>query len=269
MSLWKLRGAPRVAVAGSVSTSGTVSALGGSFDFTVMSTQDPLSVGGTWTNNSQATGSNTLYSDQSSMRVIAAASGGINIATGDATGQSVPPAASDYMDSFAFLPGFSGNQRITATMYVDTGYATADDSHEIGLLLGCITSSSGGGIHRWIQFNWSQKTGGGRFMASFGTGELGDYPGAYNDYDILSPTDPGALNTVLADGDTLMAEYIRSTGEFTTYRNDTLIQTITDPTYFNALSLGDGVGITMFRRTSNGQSVSNRLGFKSVVIESF
>jgi hypothetical protein len=243
----------------------TTPAAGGTVDFTVMSTQDPLSVGGTWTNNSQATGSNTVYGNQTSMRVIAAASGGINIATGDATGQSDP---NDYKDSFAFLPGFSGNQRITATIYVDSGYAPTTDSHEIGLLCGCITSSSGGGIHRWIQFNWSHNAA-NRFMATFGSGVNGDYAGAYNDYAILSPTDSGALNRSLQNNDVMRLDYNRSTGTLTSYLNSTQIQTITDLSGFGALNLGDGVGITMFRRTAGGQTAANRLGFKDVLIEAF
>jgi hypothetical protein len=248
-----------------VAASGGVSAVGGSVDFTAMSTQDPLSVGGTWTNNSQATGSNTVYGNQTSMRIIAAASGGINIATGDATGQSDP---NDYKDSFAFLPGYNGNQRITATIYVDSGYAPTTDSHEIGLLCGCITSSSGGGIHRWIQFNWSHNAA-NRFMATFGSGVNGDYAGAYNDYAILSPTDSGALNRSLQNNDVMRLDYNRSTGTLTSYLNSTQIQTITDLSGFGALNLGDGVGITMFRRTAGGQTAANRLGFKDVLIEAF
>jgi hypothetical protein len=241
-----------------------------SFDFTVASTQDPLSMGGLFTNNTQATGSNTVFGDQSSMRIIAAASGGINIATGDSTGQSSPPAATDYMDSFAFVPGFSGNQRVTATIYVDTGYAppAGVDSHEIGLLVGCMTSSAGGGIHRWLQFNWSQDAA-NRFMASFGTGANGDYPGAYNDYAILSPTDSGALSRRLQDGDVMRLDYNRTTGTIISYLNSTQIMTLTDLSGFNALNLGDGAGITMFRRTANGQTASNRLGFKNLLVESF
>lgn len=240
----------------------------GTVDFTTTSPEDPLSIGGTWTNNTQATGSNTVYGDQSSMRIIAAASGGINIATGDATGQTTPPAATDYMDSFAFLPGYSGNQRIVATIYVDSGYAPTTDSHEIGLLCGCVTSSSGGGIHRWIQFNWSHNAA-NRFMATFGTGENGDYPGSYNDYKILSPDDSGSLSRSLQNNDVMRLDYNRSAGTLTSYLNGTQIMTITDLAGFNALSLGDGVGLTMFRRTDGGQTAANRLGFKDVAITSF
>jgi hypothetical protein len=238
-------------------------------DCTVHATEDPVSDGGVLTNNTQATGGNTVYGLQSSMRIIAAATGGINITTGDALGQSVPPAAADYLDSFAFKPGYPGNQRITGVVYVQPGYGPIDDSHEIGLLCGCMTSSSGGGIHRWIQFNWGQKVASGRFMATFGSGVNGTYPGAPNDYFILSPTDSGALNRILVDGDIMMLEYDRTVGSLTSYLNGTQIQTITDLAGFNALVLGDGVGWTQFRRTDNGQSASDALGFKSVVVEEF
>jgi hypothetical protein len=236
-------------------------------DFTTASVEDPLSLGGTWTNNTQGTGSNTPMNKQSSMRIIAAASGGINIAAGDATGQSVPPAAADYMDSFAFVPGLSGNQRITATVYVDTGYSPAVDGHELELILGCVTATNGGnGTHKWIECGWSAVSGAGRFMAVFGTG-LGDYPGAPNDFFVLSPTDSGALNRTLQNNDVWKAEYNRSSSTITTFLNGTQIQTVTDVTRF--AGLGDGAGIACFRRTTNGQTAANKFGFKDVLIESF
>ena len=237
-------------------------------DFTVMALQDPVSVGGTWTNNTQATGSNTAYNEQSSMRVIAAASGGINIATGDATGQTAPPAAVDYMDSFAFMPGYSGNQRITATLYVDSGYAPTVDTHEIELILGCATTTGGGnGTHKWIEFGWSHSAS-NHFLAVFGRGAVGsDYAGSPNDFTILSPTDTGSANRRCADGDVWIAEFNRSTSSIISKVNGTQILSLTDSTNF--ASLGDGIGIAMFRRTANGDAVANKLGFRNVTIESF
>ena len=231
-------------------------------------TEDPLSIGGTWTNNTQATGSNTVYGEQSSMRIIAAASGGINIASGDATGQTAPPAAADYMDSFAFLPGFSGNQRITATVYVDSGYLPTLDTHELELILGCATSSGSGGNgeHKWIECGWSRT--GDRFIATFGSGTSGSYPGSPNDFLILSPTDSGyGFATPFVNGDVWRADFNRSTSTVTTYLNGNLVFTIIDATNF--AGMGDGVGIAMFRRTANAETASNRYGVKNVTITSF
>lgn len=232
-------------------------------DFTTYTAETPFNGYGDWTNNTEATGGNVVYNAQSSMRVIAAASGGGNICTGDSAGQSPPL---DYLDSFAFRPGFSGNQRVVAEIYVDAGYAPTADSHEIGLLCGCVTES--GAVHRWIQFNWSHDAG-NRFMASFGTGAIGSYPGSPNDYDILSPTDSNALIRILQNGDIMRVDYNRSTGTFTSFLNGTQIMTITDPTYFGALNLGDGAGVTVFRRTLNGSTSASRLGFRNVQITSF
>lgn len=227
---------------------GTASA---GIDFTTMSTQDPLSAGGIFTNNTQGTGGNVAAGTQSSMRVIAAASGGINIAAGDANGQSIP---FDYLDSFAFLPGFSGNQRITATMYVNAGYfpPTDTDNHELELLLGC---SSAAGSRRWISCTWNRD--GARIMA------LMDGPA--NGFTIFTPTDnAGAI--ALVDGDVWVAELYRSTNTVITYRNGTQIQSHTDG---RISSLGSGIGIGSFRRTAAGQSAANRYGFRSIRAESF
>ena len=243
-------------------------APGGFVDFTAAALQDPLSMSGAWTNNTQATSSNTVYGEQSSMRVIAAASGGINIATGDATGQTSPPAAVDFMDSFAFWPGFSGNQRITATVYVDPGYLPPTDVHELELILGCSTSSGSGGNgeHKWIECGWSRT--GDRFMATFGSGINGTYPGSPNDYFILTPTDSGYLPAYkFVDGYVLRADFDRSTSTVTTYLNGNLVFTMVDPTHF--AGMGDGVGIAMFRRTAGGETAANRYGVRDVTIESF
>jgi hypothetical protein len=241
--------------------------VGGVFDFTTMALQDPLSAGGVMTNNTQATGSNTVYGAQSSMRIIAAASGGINIATGDATGQTAPPAAADYLDSFAFLPGYSGNQRITGTVYVDAGYLPATDTHELEVILGCATASGGNPTHKWIECLWDRL--GSRAMAVFGTGQPGaSYAGAPNDFLILSPTDSAYLPAYkFVDGDVWRADFNRSTFTVTTYLNGNLVLTMTDSTNF--AGLGDGIGIGMFRRTANSETAANRYGFKNVTITSF
>lgn len=227
-------------------------------DFTIASTQDPLSMGGLWTNNTQGTGGNVAMNAQSSMRVIAAASGGINMAGGDATGQSDP---FDYLDSFAFLPGYTGNQRITATMYVDSGY-NPTANHELELLLGCSSTS---GNRTWISCTWDRN--GQRIMALMN--------GAPNGYTILSPNDSGAPGLLLADGDVWIAELYRSTNTVVTYHNENEIlnSSIGGSAGTNATAIavatGNGIGIGSFRRTAEGGSAANRYGFRSVIIESF
>lgn len=186
---------------------------------------------------------------QSSMRVIAAASGGGNMAGGDANGQDAPW---DYLDSFAFVPGFSGNQRITATMYVDAGYAPTAN-HELELLLGC---SSSAGSRRWISCTWDR--GGVRIMALMN--------GPANGYTILAPSDSGPSGLLLANGDVWVAELYRSTNTVITYRNGVQILRLTSG---SISGLGSGMGIGSFRRTLAGGSAANRYGFRSFRAESF
>ena len=222
-------------------------------DFTTAALQNPLSAGGVWTNNTQGTGGNVAMNAQSSMRVIAAASGGINMCGGDANGQDAPW---DYLDSFAFVPGFSGNQRITAVMYVDAGYSP-DANHELELLLGC---SSAAGSRRWISCTWNRE--GARIMALMN--------GPANGFTIYSPNDygpiPPATGAILADRDVWVAELHRSSNTIVTYRNGMEIHRLTDASFGD---LGSGMGIGSFRRTAAGGSAANRYGFRSVRLQTF
>ncbi len=226
------------------------------FDFTVASTQDPLSMGGVFTNNTQGTGGNVAMNAQSSMRVIAAASGGINMAGGDSNGQSDP---FDYLDSFAFVPGFTGDQRITATMYVDSGYLPAAN-HEIELLLGC---SSTAGNRTWISCTWDRL--GNRLMALMN--------GPYNGYTLLNPNNLGGEGLLLVDGDVWVAEFYRSTNTVITYRNGSeILNSSTGGSgaanaALIAQATGSGMGIGSFRRTLEGGSAANRYGFRNIIVE--
>lgn len=225
-------------------------------DFTNMPLQNPLSKSGLFTNNTQGTGGNVAANTQSSMRVIAAASGGGNIAAGDANGQSAP---FDYLDSFAFVPGFSGNQRITAVMYVDPGYSPSGDegNHELELLLGC---SSEAGSRKWMSCTWNRD--GARHMALMS--------GPANGFTLFTPIDnAGAIP--LVNGDVWMAELYRATNTVVTYRNGTEIsrsQAGAEQALV-AQATGDGIGIGSFRRTLAGTSAANRYGFRSIRCEAF
>lgn len=240
-----------------------------SASFVRMALQDPLSDGGVWTNNTQGTGGNAAPNSQSSVRVINAASGGITIAAGDANGQSSPY---DYLDSFAFVPGLSGNQRITAVVYVDPGYTpNVDDTHEIELILGCVASAGtgSGGTRRWFECLWSRS--GSRQMVSLGGGFAGSYPGAANDFQGLTFSDSGQYAAPLTDGMVWRAELNRAASTVTTFiwngTGWTQVLQYTGPTYMSGL--GNGVGIATFRRTANGTTAANRYGFRSIKIESF
>lgn len=226
-------------------------------DFTTTSAEEPLRQGGLWVNNTQGGGGYEAMNAQSSMRVIAAPSGGINMAGGDALGQSPPY---DYLDSFAFVPGYGGNQRITAVVYVDPAGYSPTANHELELLLAC---SSANGVRTWISCTWDRT--GARAMALMN--------GAPNGYSILSPRDLGS--GVLADGDTWVAELYRSTNTVITYRNgsEVLNSSVGGSAAANAASIavatGSGMGIGNFRRTAEGGSAANRYGFRSFRAETF
>lgn len=244
-----------IRVPASIKTPGTSSTPldPANLNFTTMSVENPLSAGGNWTNNTQGTGGNTAMNAQSSMRVIAAASGGINVAGGDSNGQSPP---FDFLDSFAFLPGYSGNQRISATIYVDSGY-NPTDNHELELLLGCFSSS---GSRTWISCTWDRA--GNRLMARM--------TGPANGFTLMNPTDSGALTGPLSDGDVWKAELYRSSNLIITYKNNVeILRSIAGESALVASASGSGVGIGSYRRTDTPDSAANRYGFRSVVIESF
>ncbi len=252
-SIGRLPAPPRIPAVARQSSSAQP---GGYFiDFTTAAAQTPLSAGGIWTNNTQGTGGNVAMNAQSSMRVIAAASGSINIAAGDSLGQSEP---FDYLDSFAFVPGYPGNQRITATMYVNAGYfpPTDTDNHELELLLGC---SSSAGARTWISCTWNRD--GARIMALMN--------GPANGFTIMSPIDSGSA-IPLVDGDVWVAELYRSTNIVVTYRNGVEnMRSQAGEASLVATAAGSGIGIGSFRRTAAGQSAANRYGFRSVALQSF
>lgn len=110
-------------------------------DFATVQDEDALSAGGVWSNNAQGVGGNGAPGNMTSMRVGLASDGRTRIAMATHTGIY-------YDDSFAFVPGFDGDQFIEAVVYKEPGYNpnAAGSNHEIELLLGC---SSSPGRHAW------------------------------------------------------------------------------------------------------------------------
>lgn len=224
-------------------------------NFTTAAQQNPLSGGGIWTNNTEGTGGNVAMNAQSSMRVIAAASGGVNMAGGDANGQSAP---FDYLDSFAFVPGPSSPVlRATAVMYVDPGYSPTGDegNHELELLLGC---SSAAGSRKWISCTWNRD--GARHMALMS--------GPANGFTLFSPID-NAGPVIFVDGDVWSAELYTATNTVITYINGSEISRsqLGAEQALIAQATGYGLGIGSFRRTLAGTSAANRYGFRSVFFQ--
>lgn len=214
-------------------------------DFTVMAPENPLSVSGTWTNNSQGTGGNGVMGTLSSLRVALATDGSTMIAQNRATGTS------GFEDSFAFVPGLGlSNQRVTATLYRHPGY-NPTDSHEVEIILGC--AINGADNHEWIECQL-RKTGGCDILR---------LSGASDGFTSIG-TDLGAIGTP-ATGDVFKAEWDRGAGTVKMWLNGVLAcQTSSIP---SAGTLGTGAGLATFMRVTD--AVATSFGFKDVLIETF
>lgn len=215
-----------------------------SVDFTTQTVQDPLSLGGVWTNNTQGTGGNVAPGNLASMRIALASDGSTTIAQ-----HAAAPIVNDYNDSFAFVPNMSsGNLRVTAVVYRDPSY-NPSTNHEIEIILGCRSAS---GTHRWIECLWNAQ--GGTDIASLDGG-----PGSYtiigNSVFAIGPPE---------DGDIWVAELLRSTHTVRWYVNGTLVCTATHAVITN---LGNGAGIAGFMR--QGDTHPGGLGFRSFRCEVF
>lgn len=223
-------------------------------DFTVRSAEDPLSIGGTWTNNTQATGDNAAMETQTSMRVALSADATTMIA------QGVAAATVDYEDSIAWLPGYPGNQRVTATIYRESGYTTTN-SHEIQLYLGAIC------------YEADNKRSVELLIGTQGEVYIVLHDGAPNTFEVLANSG-GETNV---NGDLLVGELNRAAKTIVFKLNgDTILSIdwnttsgpITSGVQAKLNALGDGAGLAALRRTGGG-TVAGKYGFRNVLIESF
>lgn len=217
---------------------------GYSIDFTTATIQDPLSLQGVWTNNTQGTGGNVAPGNLASMRIALASNGSTTIAQ-----HAAAPVVNAYNDSFAFVPNVSsGNLRATAVVYRNPSYQPTTN-HEIEIILGC---RSAAGTHRWIECLWNSQ--GGTDIASLDGG-----PGSYtiigNSVFAIGPPE---------DGDIWVAELLRSQNTARWFVNGTLVCTATHPVITN---LGTGAGIAGFMR--EGDTHPGGLGFRSFRCEAF
>lgn len=213
-------------------------------DFTTATLEDPLSMGGQWTNNTQGTGGNGPPGDLASMRVALARDGVTRIAQ-----HALAPVVDQYNDSFAYLPGIgTGNLRATAVVYRDPTY-NPSTNHEIELILGCRSAI---GTHRWIECLWSAQ----------GATDIASLDGSQSDFTIIG-------NSVFAigppeDGDVWVAEVVPATNTARWFVNGTLVCTATHAVITN---LGTGVGIAAFMR--QGDTHPGGMGFRSLQCEVF
>ncbi|MBW8886588.1 MAG: hypothetical protein JF616_02420 [Fibrobacteres bacterium] len=207
-------------------------------DFAKMQIEDPLSVGGLWSNNTQGVGGNAAPLNLTSMRVALASDGVTRIAMENHGGI-------EYDDSFAFIPGWGANQFLEAVIYKAAGYNpnASGSNHELEIILGCRTAS---GIHRWNEFLFN--SGGGVDIVSLDGG-----PSAFTSIGVSA----GAAR-IPVDGDVFRATKIGNALKF--YQNGVLICSYTGPLAAD----GSGIGIGGFVRPDG--SVHNKYGFRRLTL---
>lgn len=209
------------------------------YDFTRATPEDALSAGGTWVNNRQGVGAHRPPGNMTSMRVGLASDGRTMIAM--ATHGGV-----DYDDSFAFVPGFPGDQFIEAAVYKEPGYNpnAQRSNHEIELLLGC---ASGPGTHRWNECLFN--AGGGVDVVFI--------DGGPRDFHPVGDTE-GRNYLNARHGDLIRAEKI---GPVVSLYLNGLLKVRYDGRDPKRVAHGDGIGIGGFIRPG---AVHDKYGFMAV-----
>lgn len=212
-----------------------------SIDFTTATVENPLSAGGVWTNNTQGTGGNAPPGNLTSMRVGLASDGQTLIAFGTHGGI-------DYDDSFAFVPGFTGDQFIEAVIYKEPGYNpnASGSNHELELLLGC---SSDAGVRTWNEFLFNS---GGGVDILYLSGGPSDFTGIANVNASAAP--------IPADGDVVRATRVGNV--LSLYINGVLVAGY-DGSNPARVAHGSGIGIAAFVRPG---ATLNKYGFRRVTM---
>jgi hypothetical protein len=208
-------------------------------DFATAAIETPLSAGGLWTNNTQGTGGNIAPGNMTSMQVGLASDGMTRIAFDSHGGIN-------YDDSFAFVPGFAGDQYIEAVIYKEPGYNpnASDSNHELELILGC---SSAAGSRIWNEFLFN--AGGGVDIVYLNGGP--------SDFQSIANVG-GVSGHIPVDGDVVRATRVGNV--LTLYINGAVWTQYNDA---NAavVAKGTGIGIAAFIRPG---ATHNKFGFKRV-----
>jgi hypothetical protein len=209
-------------------------------DFATAVIEDPLSAGGVWSNNTQGVGGNVAPGNMTSMRVGLASDGVTRIAVETHGGI-------DYDDSFAFVPGFPGDQYIEAVIYKEPGYnPNADGSnHELELILGC---SSAAGSRIWNEFLFN--SGGGVEIVYLDGGPS----------DFTSIGNVGGASVIPKDGDVVRATRVGNTLSLTI---NGVVVAGNDGAEPAKVAKGTGIGIAGFVRPG---ATHDKYGFRSVVM---
>ncbi len=239
-----------------------------SVDFTALGAdEDPLSLGGLWTNNTQGTGDNfalgpTGYPNLN-LKVGVDATTGVRHCFGN--GPTV-----SYNDAVGLLPGYPGNQRIVAVVYRRSGYNPSPNNHEIELFVGTRVTSDGG--KRGVEFGINYSSG-SAFLAGFDGGLTSwDAP----PFGVMSsPWNLARLGTDIAPADfqVLTMEFNRSGKTIKVWQgstqiidfqwNDTTMVTSAAQAVLN--DLGNSVGIGILWQSG---ATAEAMGFRSFSVSS-
>lgn len=236
-----------------------------SLDFTALgANENPISRGGTWTNNTQGTDGNAAMTTNTSMQIRLSTNGLTRICC-DASGPHV-----NYEDSMAWKPGFPGNQRVVATVYVAPGYAPTTN-HELELYAGAVCYAADD--KRCIQATVDKA---GAWVLALHDGDTAAYDSEPTGgwIVIYSATLTGA--SVIADGEQMILELDRTAKtcklwQGTTLRCSTQWATLHDEIDARAQTalnnLGDGAGLAMIRRgDAPADALEGSYGFRDFFV---
>lgn len=228
-------GAGGAATGGSAGTSAGGAGSDYFLDFATAAVENPLSAGGIWSNNTQGVGGNVAPGNFTNMLVGLASDGATTIAFDSHGGV-------EYDDSFAFVPGFTGDQYAEAVLYKEAGYNpnAANSNHEVELILGC---SSASGTRIWNEFLFN--AGGGVDIVYL--------DGGPSDFQSIG-SGTGAAG-IPQDGDVIRATKVGNV--LKGYLNGVLVVEYTGDLAAN----GSGIGIAGFIRPG---ATHNKFGFRSI-----
>jgi len=230
-------------------------------DFTALAAnENPITRAGAWTNNIQGTGGNAAMLTNTSMQIR------------QATGTGNPRICCDggaphinYEDSIGWVPGFPGNQRVTAKVYVAPGYAPGSN-HELEVFVGAFCRGEDDKVA--IQAT---------------VDKAGAWALALHDGKTTAYSDPGGgwiviysatvSSGVVADGDDVVVELNRTAKTCKMWHEGVLRLSTQWATLHDEIdaraqatlnNLGDGAGLGSIRRADGpADAVEGAYGFRS------
>lgn len=273
LSLMPSRPRGGIKIPAAVRTAGAVAVAPTSYtlDFTTYGTdENPISDGGIWTNADSGTGGNSPLAPNHNMQIRESADASTRICC-----ETV--ATNDYDDSLSFVPGFSGNQRVEATVYIEAGYAShGDTNHELAMELGCRSWNISPGVNHkrtiHIGFNYA----GGFFVAGFDgdlvSWQLNSNSGIWGAAVVNSGVAP-------LTNDVVISELNRTAKTLKVWQKRGVSSTLVIDLQWNSTAivdaywqavlndLGSGAGLGALKRIG-ADAVQGKFGWKSISISS-